>query len=328
MNDLLFSKRSSLILGLAWFSYGSTMSFSSKPIIIDGKGHILGRLASTVAKQLLLGQKIIVVRCEEINIAGNFHRSKLKYLSFLRKRCNVKPARGPFHKRAPCKIFYRTVRGMVPHKTARGMQALKNLKTFDGIPQPYDVKQRMVLPTALRHVALKPRRKFCSVGRLSHEVGWQYKGVVEKLEEKRKIRSAAFYEKKKAEQKLKAKATVNVAGVNWILRKLISLSSVSKRFEKGTEPDSYNYHSNSTKENVAYNNWKLNVEFEGKGFDGSDHKIKFEMPDSNTLTEKHVRLNNPDDKGVYYKYTIENGELVLTLEDNGVTARRFFRRVV
>ncbi|KAI6232428.1 50S ribosomal protein L13, protein [Aphelenchoides besseyi] len=200
------------------------MSFSSKPIIIDGKSHILGRLASTVAKQLLLGQKIIVVRCEEINIAGNFHRSKLKYLSFLRKRCNVKPARGPFHKRAPCKIFYRTVRGMVPHKTARGMQALKNLKTFDGIPQPYDVKQRLVLPTALRHVALKPRRKFCSVGRLSHEVGWQYKSVVEKLEDKRKIRSAAFYEKKKAEQKLKAKATVNVAG------KIDKLTAILKKY--------------------------------------------------------------------------------------------------
>jgi large subunit ribosomal protein L13Ae len=51
---------------------------------------------------------------------------------------------------------------MVPHKTARGMQALKRLKTFDGIPQPYDTKQRKVLPLALRHVALKPRRKFCT----------------------------------------------------------------------------------------------------------------------------------------------------------------------
>ncbi|KAI6191640.1 50S ribosomal protein L13, protein [Aphelenchoides bicaudatus] len=188
-----------------------TMSFSLKPIVIDGKGHLLGRLATVLAKQLLLGQKIVVVRCEEINISGNFHRQKLKFLSFLNKRCNVKPSRGPFHKRAPCKILYRTVRGMIPHKTARGMQALKNLKSFDGIPQPYDVKQRHVLPSALRHVALKTRRKYCTVGRLSHEVGWQYQGVVAKLEEKRKVRSAAFYEKKKSDLKLKTKATQNVA---------------------------------------------------------------------------------------------------------------------
>jgi ribosomal protein uL13 len=43
---------------------------------IDGKGHLLGRLASTVAKQLLNGQKIVVVRCEALNISGEFFRSK------------------------------------------------------------------------------------------------------------------------------------------------------------------------------------------------------------------------------------------------------------
>ncbi|KHN76138.1 60S ribosomal protein L13a [Toxocara canis] len=93
------------------------MGLQDKPIVIDGKDHLLGRLASTVAKQLLLGQKIVVVRCEAIAISGNFHRSKLKYMSFLRKRCNVKPARGPYHLRAPSRMFWRTVRGMyVPLK--------------------------------------------------------------------------------------------------------------------------------------------------------------------------------------------------------------------
>lgn len=85
------------------------MGFQTKPILIDGKNHLLGRLAAVVAKQLLLGQRIIVVRCEAINISGNFHRSKLKFLAFLRKRCNVKPSRGPFHYRAPSRIFWRTV---------------------------------------------------------------------------------------------------------------------------------------------------------------------------------------------------------------------------
>lgn len=45
-------------------------------IIIDGKGHLLGRLASIVAKQLLNGQKIVVVRCEALNISGEFFRAK------------------------------------------------------------------------------------------------------------------------------------------------------------------------------------------------------------------------------------------------------------
>jgi len=48
-------------------------------ITIDGKGHLLGRLASTVAKQLLNGQKIVVVRCEALNISGEFFRAKRTY---------------------------------------------------------------------------------------------------------------------------------------------------------------------------------------------------------------------------------------------------------
>lgn len=35
-----------------------------KEIIVDGRGHLLGRLASTVAKELLSGQRVVVVRCD------------------------------------------------------------------------------------------------------------------------------------------------------------------------------------------------------------------------------------------------------------------------
>jgi ribosomal protein uL13 len=52
------------------------LSWLTRPQVIDGKGHLLGRLASTVAKQLLNGQKIVVVRCEALNISGEFFRAK------------------------------------------------------------------------------------------------------------------------------------------------------------------------------------------------------------------------------------------------------------
>ncbi len=52
-------------------------AISSTPIVIDGKGHLLGRLASIISKQILTGQKIVVVRCEEINISGSFFRNKV-----------------------------------------------------------------------------------------------------------------------------------------------------------------------------------------------------------------------------------------------------------
>ncbi|KAK3801673.1 hypothetical protein RRG08_033860 [Elysia crispata] len=173
------------------------MGFSSQPIVIDGRGHLLGRLASIVAKTLLNGQRVVVVRCEGINISGNFYRNKLKFLKYLKKRCNVNPARGPFHFRAPSKQFWRVIRGMLPHKTTRGKEALARLKVFEGIPAPYDKKKRMVVPSALKVLRLNPTRKFCSLDRLSHEVGWKYQGVVATLEAKRKVKSKHFYDRKK-----------------------------------------------------------------------------------------------------------------------------------
>ena len=42
------------------------------------------------------------------------------------------------------------VRGMTPHKTERGKDALKRLQTFEGVPPPYDRKKLMVIPSALK----------------------------------------------------------------------------------------------------------------------------------------------------------------------------------
>ena len=67
---------------------------------------------------------------------------------------------------------------MIPHKTARGAAAMERLKTFEGVPPPYDHKKRMVVPQALRVLRLKPGRKYCIVGRLGHEFGWKYQDVV------------------------------------------------------------------------------------------------------------------------------------------------------
>ena len=43
----------------------------TKTKIIDGRDHLLGRLASVVAKELLAGQTIVIVRCDEIAVSGS-----------------------------------------------------------------------------------------------------------------------------------------------------------------------------------------------------------------------------------------------------------------
>lgn len=186
---------------------GPSFTMFESTITVDARGHLLGRLASTVAKELLNGQHVTVVRCEELNISGKHIRNKNKYLAFLRKRMATNPKKGPIHYRAPARIFWRTVRGMLPHKSPRGAAALARLRSFEGMPPPYDKTKKMVVPSALRVVRLRPDRKYTRLGRISTELGWKYADVIERLEAKRKVFGAAHHERVKASAKLRRKAT-------------------------------------------------------------------------------------------------------------------------
>jgi large subunit ribosomal protein L13Ae len=186
------------------------MTFT-KVIVVDGRDHMLGRLAGLVAKELMLGQQVVVTRCEQMCISGSLMRNKMKWARFRRKRTNTNPKRGPLHFRAPSKMLWRAIRGMVPHKTKRGQLAMQRLKTFDGCPPPYDKVKRMVVPDALRCVRLRPGRKFTVLSTLATEAGWKHEALIARLEETRKVKAAAYYEASKAKSVLLSQAKASLA---------------------------------------------------------------------------------------------------------------------
>merc|ERR1719379_1673070 len=134
---------------------------------------------------------------------------------------NSNPRGGHIHYRSPSKILWRTIRGMVPHKTARGAAALDRLKTFEGIPHPYDSKKRVVVPAALKVLRLRPHRRWTKLGDLSSQVGWHCQELLKRLEEKRKVKSSGFYQKKKAAAATKRKAL-----------KAVKLTTTRRRFSR------------------------------------------------------------------------------------------------
>ena len=168
-----------------------------KEIVIDAKGHILGRLAANIAKELLNGQRIVVVRVEQLVLSGSLFRRKTDYMEFLEKANNKNPRRGgPYHFKAPTRLFWRAIRGMLPHKTPRGKAALERLKVFEGTPHPYSQRKRVCAPTALRIIRLRGNRKYCLLKELSTTIGWAHAGTVERLEEKREKRAREYFAKK------------------------------------------------------------------------------------------------------------------------------------
>ena len=108
---------------------------------------------------------------------------------------------------------------MVPHKTKRGALALSRLATFEGIPEPYDKKKRVVVPSALKVLRLRADRSHCLLGELSKEVGWGHTDLVARLEAQRKIKEQAFYVEKKAliAAKSKAEKTADLSAVTSVL---------------------------------------------------------------------------------------------------------------
>ena len=101
-------------------------------MIIDAKDTILGRLGSYVAKQVLLGNKVDVINCEECVVSGK----KATILeNYIRRIDRKAPGKGPYLYRRPEIFVKRTIRGMLPFKKPRGIEAFKNIKCHIGVPE-------------------------------------------------------------------------------------------------------------------------------------------------------------------------------------------------
>jgi len=100
--------------------------------VIDATNLVLGRLATSVAKQALLGEEIAVVNCEKAVITGTKSRIIATYKP---RRDRGYALKGPFFPRMPDRIVRRTIRGMLPYKQYRGRKAYKNVMCYVGIPK-------------------------------------------------------------------------------------------------------------------------------------------------------------------------------------------------
>lgn len=112
-------------------------------IVINGTGATMGRLASYVAKQALLGEEIAIVNCEKIIITGNKKDIRDKFED---RRTKIGSGqKGPKISRLPERIVKRAIRGMLPnHRLGRGKEALGRIKCYKGIPKEFENAKMIV----------------------------------------------------------------------------------------------------------------------------------------------------------------------------------------
>jgi large subunit ribosomal protein L13 len=133
---------------------------------INAEGLILGRMASKIAKRLLRGERIMIVNAEKAVLSGRKRSKVAEAKEFLEVGS---PGRGPFHQRRPDKIVRKAVRGMLPIRKPKGMQAYKRLAVFMGIP---DELKEGKMETLTEAQAKKLTCPHFTVGEFAKEIGW------------------------------------------------------------------------------------------------------------------------------------------------------------
>jgi len=137
--------------------------------IYNGEGIILGRLAGRAAKDLLLGEEVIVLNCEKVMISGR--KTQTTAVAKNRRERSGHPDRRVTISRLPERLVRRAIRGMIPWKTARGKEAFRRVTCFRLVPEQFQGKEMIVLEDAKAENL--PTLKRITMGELSKNLGWK-----------------------------------------------------------------------------------------------------------------------------------------------------------
>ncbi|MBI2572595.1 50S ribosomal protein L13 [Candidatus Woesearchaeota archaeon] len=135
--------------------------------IYNAEGMIIGRLATLVAKDALLGEEVRIINCEKALISG----AKENTLAREKQRRLRKgyPLKAQTISRLADRHVRRTVRGMLPWKFTRGREAYKRVLCYIGVPAEFEGKT--TIPTPKASSDKLPTLKYITIGEMCKRLG-------------------------------------------------------------------------------------------------------------------------------------------------------------
>jgi len=113
-------------------------------------------------------------------------------------------------------------------------------------------------------------------------------------------------------------------GVNWMLRKMMQMASLTKIIKKNDD-GTYTMESKSTKKDLIWT-FTLGQSFEAEAFDGTIHKIRIFMQ-GDDVCEAHTKTNVPDAKeDAPAVYTRDGDYLIMHHTAGDVKCRRWLKK--
>ena len=134
--------------------------------VIDASNCIMGRLASSVAKDLLEGEHIHIINAEMAVISGTKERV---FKEYIQKRELNHPRKGPYYPRMPHRMLKRAIRGMIPYQKPKGRDAFKRLRIDIGKPKILEGDVQ-----AIDKAQMNDSTKYIRLGDVSKVLGAKY----------------------------------------------------------------------------------------------------------------------------------------------------------
>ncbi|MDG6221359.1 MAG: 50S ribosomal protein L13 [Candidatus Thermoplasmatota archaeon] len=138
--------------------------------VFDAEDVILGRLATSVAQELLKGESVAIVNAEKAVVTGNPTTVFARYRRRRELKGPMSQSKGPFYPKRPDRIVRRTVRGMIPFKNSAGREAYKRCMAYVGIPKEFEGEEMIVLDAKVK----LPRSKYVYVSEISKNLGGKF----------------------------------------------------------------------------------------------------------------------------------------------------------
>ncbi len=143
-----------------------------KELVIDAEGAVLGRLASYVAKLSLLGYRVHVVNVEKALVSGDRNMVINSYKLLLNVKTHKNPYRHSIKRpRNPILLFKKAVKNMLPKDNWRGIEALKRIKAYIGIPEEF--KEKDIIRIVDVYVKSLKRKRYQTIGEIAKALGWK-----------------------------------------------------------------------------------------------------------------------------------------------------------
>ncbi len=117
-------------------------------VTINAENLILGKLATNIAKRLILGDSVTIVNAEKAVMLGRKEAKAYKFRVRLGIAYKGMPERGPKYSNRPETIMKYAIRGMLPMRRASGRAALRRLKIYSGLPIEFKDRNLKTVPDA------------------------------------------------------------------------------------------------------------------------------------------------------------------------------------